>query len=118
MVSTARFAPWSGPIPQRPSGVLVADRAGNATTYAIANLQERGVIFIEPGTAVYEGMIVGENARESDLNVNIVKEKHLTNIRSSTSDIAVRLVPPLIMSLETVSENAQRAWFEFVLPIV
>jgi GTP-binding protein len=96
----ARFAPWSGPIPQRPSGVLVADRAGSATTYAIANLQERGVIFIEPQTQVYEGMVIGENARENDLNVNIVKEKHLTNIRSSTSDIAVRLVPPLIMSLE------------------
>jgi GTP-binding protein len=100
----ARFAPWSGPIPQRPSGVLVADRAGAATTYAIANLQERGVIFIEPQTQVYEGMIVGENARENDLNVNIVKEKHLTNIRSSTSDIAVRLVPPLIMSLEQALE--------------
>jgi GTP-binding protein len=100
----ARFAPWSGPIPQRPSGVLVADRAGAATSYAIANLQERGVIFVEPGTPVYEGMVVGENARESDLHVNIVKEKHLTNIRSSTSDIAVRLVPPLIMSLEQALE--------------
>jgi len=96
----ARFSPWQGPIPQRPNGALVSDRAGVATPYAIANLQERGVIFIEPTTPVYEGMIVGENARENDLNVNIAKEKHLTNIRSSTSDIAVRIVPPHIMSLE------------------
>lgn len=96
----SRFAPWQGPIPQRPNGALVSDRAGATTTYAIANLQERGTIFIEPGTQVYEGMIIGENARENDLNVNITKEKHLTNIRSSTSDIAVRLVPPRVLSLE------------------
>ena len=99
-----RFAPWSGPIPQRPNGVLIADRAGNATSYAIANLQERGVIFIDPQTAVYEGMIIGENARENDLDVNIVKEKHLTNIRSSTSDIGVKLIPPRKMSLEQALE--------------
>jgi GTP-binding protein len=96
----ARFAPWQGPIPQRPNGALVADRAGNATPFAIGNLQERGVIFVAPTTPVYEGMIIGENSRENDLNVNIVKEKHLTNIRSSTSDIATRLVPPLVLSLE------------------
>ncbi len=96
----ARFQPWMGPIPQRPNGALVADRAGAVTAYAIGNLQERGVIFVEPTLAVYEGMIIGENSRENDLNVNIVKEKHLTNIRSSTSDIATRLVPPLVMSLE------------------
>jgi GTP-binding protein len=96
----SRFMPWSGPIPQRPNGVLVADRAGVTTPYAIANLQERGTIFVEPTTPVYEGMIIGENARENDLDVNIVKEKHLTNIRSSTSDIAVKLIPPRKMSLE------------------
>jgi GTP-binding protein len=96
----ARLAPWQGPIPQRPNGALVSDRAGVATPYAIGNLQDRGVIFLEPTTPVYEGMIVGENARENDLNVNIAKEKHLTNIRSSTSDIATRLVPPLVLSLE------------------
>ncbi len=96
----ARFQPWMGPIPQRPNGALVADRNGVATPYAIGNLQERGVIFVEPTMPVYEGMIIGENSRENDLNVNIVKEKHLTNIRSSTSDIATRLVPPLILSLE------------------
>ena len=96
----ARSAPWQGPIPQRPNGALVSDRGGVATPYAIGNLQERGVIFVEPTTPVYEGMIIGENARENDLNVNIAKEKHLTNIRSSTSDIATRLVPPHVMSLE------------------
>lgn len=96
----ARFAAWQGPIPQRPNGALVADRAGAATPYAMANLQERGVMFIEPQTQVYEGMIVGENSRENDLNVNICKEKHLTNMRSSTAEIGVRLVPPLNLSLE------------------
>ncbi len=96
----ARFQPWMGTIPQRPNGALVADRAGSATPFAIGNLQERGVIFVEPTAAVYEGMIIGENSRENDLNVNIVKEKHLSNIRSSTSDIATRLVPPLVLSLE------------------
>jgi len=100
----ARLAPWMGPIPQRPNGALVADRSGPTTAYAIGNLQERGVLFLEPGTQVYEGMIVGENARENDLDVNICKEKHLTNIRSSTSDIATRLVPPHVMSLEQAIE--------------
>ena len=96
----ARFPPWMGPIPQRPNGAFVADRAGSATPFAIGNLQERGMIFVEPTAAVYEGMIIGENSRENDLNVNIVKEKQLTNIRTSTSDIATRLVPPLVLSLE------------------
>jgi len=100
----ARFAPWSGPIPQRPVGALVADRGGQTTAYAIANLQERGIMFVEPGTAVYEGMVIGENAREKDMNVNIVKEKHLTNMRASTADIGVRLIPPQIPSLELALE--------------
>ena len=100
----ARFQPWLGPIPQRQNGALVADRGGPTTAYAIGNLQERGQIFLEPGTPVYEGMLVGENAREKDLDVNICKEKHLTNIRSSTSDIATRLVPPRAMSLEQALE--------------
>jgi GTP-binding protein len=100
----ARFQAWLGPIPQRQNGALVADRGGPTTAYAIGNLQERGQIFLEPGTPVYEGMLVGENAREKDLDVNICKEKHLTNIRSSTSDIATRLVPPRSMSLEQALE--------------
>lgn len=100
----SRFANWLGPIPQRPNGALVADRTGPATPYAIGNLQERGTIFVEATTPVYTGMIVGENARESDLHVNICKEKHLTNIRSSTSDIATKLIPPRQMSLEQALE--------------
>jgi len=100
----SHFAPWIGPIAQRPTGALVADRSGTATPYAIANIQERGTLFLEPGPTVYEGMVVGENAREKDMNVNICKEKHLTNIRSSTSDIAVRLVPPRLLSLEAALE--------------
>ena len=72
----------------------MADRAGKTTAYAIFNLQERGEIFVDPGTEVYEGMIVGENARDADLDVNIVKEKKLTNMRASTADEAIRLVPP------------------------
>src|SRR5947208_9129245 len=80
------YIDWQGDIPTRPTGSLVADRAGKTTGYAIFNLQERGEIFVSPGTEVYEGMIVGENARDADLDVNIVKEKKLTNMRASTSD--------------------------------
>jgi GTP-binding protein len=98
------FIEWQGAIEMRPTGSLVADRAGLATSYAIYNLQERGVIFISPGTEVYEGMIVGENSRDSDLDVNIVKEKKLTNMRASTSDEAIRLVPPRILNLEQAIE--------------
>lgn len=100
----ARFQPWMGNIPQRSNGALVADRSGPTTAFAIGNLQERGTIFVEPGTAVYEGMVIGENARENDLNVNICKEKAQTNIRSSTSDIATKIVPPRILSLEQALE--------------
>jgi GTP-binding protein len=98
------YVEWQGDIEMRPTGSLVADRAGVATSYAIYNLQERGVIFISPGTEVYEGMIVGENSRDSDLDVNIVKEKKLTNMRASTSDEAIRLVPPRILNLEQAIE--------------
>jgi len=100
----ARFQPWMGVIPQRSNGALVADRNGPTTAFAIGNLQERGTIFCEPGTSVYEGMVIGENARENDLNVNICKEKAQTNIRSSTSDIATKIVPPRILSLEQALE--------------
>ena len=98
------YIPWQGDIPSRPNGSLVADRAGKSTSYAIWNLQERGEIFITPGTEVYEGMIVGENARDVDLDVNIVKEKKLTNMRASTADEAIRLVSPRIMNLEQAIE--------------
>ncbi|HEU0141299.1 MAG TPA: translational GTPase TypA [Bryobacteraceae bacterium] len=98
------YIPWQGDIPTRPTGSLVADRAGRTTAYAIYNLQERGDIFVTPGAEVYEGMIVGENARDADLNVNIVKEKKLTNMRASTADEAIRLVPPRILNLEQAIE--------------
>jgi GTP-binding protein len=98
------YIEWQGDIPTRPTGSLVADRAGRATGYAIFNLQERGEMFLEPGAEVYEGMIVGENARSRDLDVNIVKEKKLTNMRASTSDDAIRLVPPRLLNLEQAIE--------------
>ncbi len=98
------YVPWMGDIPTRPTGVLVADRSGRATPFAMWNLQERGEIFISPGVEVYEGMIIGENARAADLNVNIVKEKKLTNMRSSTADEAIRLVSPRLLNLEQAIE--------------
>ena len=96
----AGWESWHGPIEGRPTGALVADRAGKATAFAIYNLQERGEIFIEPGTQVYAGMIIGENARPSDMDVNVTKEKKLTNMRASTADEALRLVPPRLLNLE------------------
>jgi GTP-binding protein len=98
------YIEWQGDIATRPTGSLVSDRPGVATSYAIFNLQERGVIFISPTTEVYEGMIIGENARDSDLDVNIVKEKKLTNMRASTSDDAIRLIPPKVLNLEQAIE--------------
>jgi GTP-binding protein len=99
-----KWGEWSGEITNRLTGALVADRAGMATSYALYNLQERGELFIRPGTAVYEGMVVGENARNVDLNVNVVKEKKLTNMRASTADEAIRLVPFRELSLEQALE--------------
>ena len=99
-----RWGPWSGEITNRLTGALVADRAGNATGYALYNLQERGELFVRPGTEVYEGMIVGENARNVDLDVNVIKEKKLTNMRASTADEAIRLVPFRDLSLEQALE--------------
>ena len=87
----AGWEPWHGPIPSRATGALVADRTGVATAFAISNLQERGEIFIEPATEVYEGMIVGENSRANDLDVNVTKEKKQTNMRASSADEAIRL---------------------------
>ncbi len=98
------WEPWRGPIPTRTTGVLVADRPGIATAYAIFNLQPRGEIFVAPGTSVYEGMIVGENARENDLDVNVTKEKKQTNMRASTADEAIRLIPPRLLGLEQAIE--------------
>ena len=99
-----RYEPWHGELRTRPTGSLVADRKGPTTAYALFNLQERGSMFVAPGTEVYEGMIVGENARSDDMDVNPTKEKKLTNMRSSTSDELVRLVPHKEMSLEQALE--------------
>jgi GTP-binding protein len=99
-----RWGKWQGELEGRGTGSLVADRPGEATAYAIYNLQERGELFVKPGTAVYEGMIVGENSRDVDLDVNIVREKKLTNMRASTADEALRLVPVREMTLEQAIE--------------
>jgi GTP-binding protein len=99
-----RWEPWAGELRTRPSGSLVADRSGTAAQFALMNLQERGTLFIGPGEAVYEGMIVGENARADDLDVNAVKEKQLNNIRSSTAEVLVRLVPHRQLSLDQALE--------------
>ncbi|MEV0662565.1 translational GTPase TypA [Actinomadura luteofluorescens] len=98
------YEPWFGELRTRPSGSLVADRSGAATAYAITNLQERGTFFVGPTTEVYEGMIVGENSRSDDMDVNITKEKKLTNMRSSTGDELERLTPPRLLSLEEALE--------------
>ena len=94
------YEPWAGDFTTRQNGSLVADRSGVATSYAMFNLQERGTLFLEPTTEVYEGMIVGENSRVEDMDVNICKEKKLTNVRSATAEVLERLVPPRAMSLE------------------
>ena len=99
-----RWEPWAGELRMRPTGALVADRNGVAAQFALMNLQERGTLFVGPGDPLYEGMIVGENARSDDLDVNASKEKHLTNIRSSTADVLVRLVPHRQLSLDQALE--------------
>ncbi len=99
-----RWEPWHGDLRTRPTGSLIADRRGTVAAFALFNLQERGTLFVEPGDPVYEGMIVGENARAEDLDVNACKEKHLTNIRSSTADELVRLVPKRELSLDQALE--------------
>jgi GTP-binding protein len=111
------YIEWQGEIPMRPTGSLVADRPGKSTGYAIFNLQERGEIFVMPGQEVYEGMVVGENARENDLDVNIVKEKKLTNMRASTADEAIRLVPPKILNLEQAIEFIRDDEYVEVTPV-
>lgn len=102
-----RWEPWAGDIRSRPTGALVADRRGSTAQFALMNLQERGTLFVGPGEEVYEGMIVGENSRADDLDVNACREKHLTNIRSSTADVLVRLVPHRQLSLDQALEWVQ-----------
>ncbi|HJY72438.1 MAG TPA: translational GTPase TypA, partial [Streptosporangiaceae bacterium] len=98
------YEPWSGPMRGRATGSLVADRAGSASAYAMFNLQERGSLFVTPGTEVYEGMIVGENSRPDDMDVNITRERKVTNVRQSTGEELERLVPPRLLSLEQALE--------------
>ena len=111
------YIEWQGDIPTRPTGSLISDRAGKSTGNAIWNLQERGEIFIHPAVDVYEGMIVGENARNNDLDVNIVKEKKLTNMRASSADEAMRLVPPRLMNLEQAIEFVREDEMVEVTPL-
>jgi len=98
------YEPWQGPISKRSTGAIVADRTGKTTIYALFHLQPRGTLFVRENTPVYEGMVVGENSRDSDIDVNVVKEKKLTNIRASGSDDALQLVPPRMLSLEQAIE--------------
>jgi GTP-binding protein len=98
------WEPWHGPIASRPTGALISDRPGAVTAYAIANLQDRGEMFVEPATGVYEGMIIGENSRNNDLDVNITREKKQTNMRASSADEALRLIPPRLLNLEQAIE--------------
>jgi GTP-binding protein len=99
-----RYEPWHGELRTRPTGSLVADRTGPTTGFALANLQDRGTMFVGPGTEVYEGMIVGENSRSDDMDVNPTKEKKLTNMRQSSGDILVPLIPHKQLSLEQALE--------------
>jgi GTP-binding protein len=99
-----RWEPWAGEMRTRPTGALVSDRSGSSASFALFSLQERGTLFIGPGEDVYEGMIVGENARPDDLDVNPTKEKHQTNVRAASADILVRLVPPRVLALDQALE--------------
>ncbi|MEW6117360.1 MAG: translational GTPase TypA [Nitrospirota bacterium] len=98
------YEPWHGVLSKRQTGALVADRPGKSTTYALFHLQPRGTLFIKENTPVYEGMIIGENSRDNDLDVNVIKEKKLTNMRASGSDEALQLIPPKVLSLENAIE--------------
>ena len=98
------YMPYQGEIPQRPTGALIADRQGSTTAYALEGLEDRGILFVPPGVEVYEGMVIGEHSRDNDLDVNVVREKKLTNMRASNADEAVRLTPPRAMNLEQAIE--------------
>jgi len=100
----SHYGPWKGEMSGRNRGVLIAFETGEASAYGLHNIEDRGVLFIAPGEKVYAGMIIGENAREVDLDVNVCKKKHLTNIRSSNADDAIRLAPPVPFSLEQAME--------------
>jgi len=111
------YEPWHGPISKRQTGALVSDRQGTSTTYALFHLQPRGTLFIRENTTVYEGMIIGENSRDNDLDVNVIKEKKQTNMRASNADEALQLVPPRIMSLEQAIEFIKEDELVEVTPV-
>jgi len=110
------YTEWLGDIPHRLTGALISDRGGSTTAYALWGLQERGTLFLGPGVEVYEGMIIGENAKDNDLDVNVVREKKLTNMRASTADEAIRLVPFQLMNLEQAIEFIADDEFAEVTP--
>ena len=110
------YEPWQGPISKRQTGALVSDRKGQATVYALFHLQPRGTLFIKDGTQVYEGMIIGENSREVDIDVNVTREKKLTNMRAANADEALRLVPPRLLTLEQAIEFIKEDEFVEVTP--
>jgi GTP-binding protein len=95
---------WAGDLPHRQGGAMLADRSGTATAYALDNLQTRGELFIGPGETVYEGMVIGENARPDEMMVNVCREKQKTNIRTHSADEAIKLTPPKVHTLETAIE--------------
>src|SRR3954464_6014755 len=99
-----RWEPWAGDLRMRPTGSLVADRQGETAAFALFGLQERGMLFVGPGEDVYEGMIVGENSRAEDIDVNAIKEKQQTNVRAASADLLIRLVPAKRLSLEEAVE--------------
>jgi len=110
------YEPWQGQISKRSTGAIVADRSGRTTTYALHHLQPRGTLFVKENTSVYEGMIVGENSRENDIDVNVTKEKKLTNMRASGADEALQLIPPKILSLEQAIEFIKESELVEVTP--
>jgi GTP-binding protein len=110
------YTEWQGEIPHRLTGALIADRAGTSTAYALWGLQERGELFVGPGIELYEGMIIGENAKDDDLDVNAVREKKLTNMRASTADEAIRLVPFRQLNLEQAIEFIAEDEFVEITP--
>ncbi len=110
------YTEWQGEIPHRLTGALIADRSGLSTAYALWGLQERGELFVGPGVELYEGMIIGENAKDTDLDVNAVREKKLTNMRASTADEAIRLVPFRQLNLEQAIEFIAEDEFVEVTP--
>ncbi len=110
------YEPWQGQISKRMTGAIISDRAGRTTTYALHHLQPRGTLFVKEGTDVYEGMIVGENSRDNDIDVNVTKEKKLTNMRASGADEALQLIPPKILSLEQAIEFIKESELVEVTP--